>query len=232
MRRFFFTGITLLASALMYSQEVVSVSQEDLERKIRQQNLQLKLAEAEVNSAKADLLMFRAMYLPNVNLSYTGISTNNPLMAFGSRLNQERVTMMDFDPKKLNNPDNIFNFATKLEVQQPIFNQDAIYQKKAGEVRVEALTLKQERTKDYLLFEIKKAYMQLQMAYKVVAVLEGARETVLSNKKVIDNYYKNGMLQKSDVLDMNVRVAEIENQIQFSKSNVKNASDYLYFLLN
>uniref|UniRef100_UPI0030BA330C TolC family protein n=1 Tax=Riemerella anatipestifer TaxID=34085 RepID=UPI0030BA330C len=232
MRRFFFTGITLLASALMYSQEVVSVSQEDLERKIGQQNLQLKLAEAEVNSAKADLLMSRAMYLPNINLSYTGISTNNPLMAFGSRLNQERVTMMDFDPKKLNNPDNIFNFATKLEVQQPIFNQDAIYQKKAGEVRVEALTLKQERTKDYLLFEIKKAYMQLQMAYKVVQVLEGARETVLSNKKVIDNYYKNGMLQKSDVLDMNVRVAEIESQIQFSKSNVKNASDYLYFLLN
>ncbi|MEJ8590041.1 TolC family protein [Riemerella anatipestifer] len=232
MRRFFFTGITLLASVLMYSQEVVSVSQEDLERKIEQQNLQLKLAEAEVNSAKADLLMSRAMYLPNINLSYTGISTNNPLMAFGSRLNQERVTMMDFDPKKLNNPDNIFNFATKLEVQQPIFNQDAIYQKKAGEVRVEALTLKQERTKDYLLFEIKKAYMQLQMAYKVVQVLEGARETVLSNKKVIDNYYKNGMLQKSDVLDMNVRVAEIESQIQFSKSNVKNASDYLYFLLN
>ncbi|USL95038.1 TolC family protein [Riemerella anatipestifer] len=232
MRRFFFTGITLLASSLMYSQEVVSVSQEDLERKIGQQNLQLKLAEAEVNSAKADLLMSRAMYLPNVNLSYTGISTNNPLMAFGSRLNQERVTMIDFEPKRLNNPDNIFNFATKLEVQQPIFNQDAIYQKKAGEVRVEALTLKQERTKDYLLFEIKKAYMQLQMAYKAVAVLEGARETVLSNKKVIDNYYKNGMLQKSDVLDMNVRVAEIESQIQFSKSNVKNASDYLYFLLN
>ncbi|MDY3547175.1 TolC family protein [Riemerella anatipestifer] len=232
MRKYFFTGITLMISVLIYSQEVVQISQEDLERKIGQQNLQLKLAEAEVNSAKADLLMSRAMYLPNVNLSYTGISTNNPLMAFGSRLNQERVTMMDFDPKRLNNPDNIFNFATKLEVQQPIFNQDAIYQKKAGEVRVEALTLKQERTKDYLLFEIKKAYMQLQMAYKVTQVLEGARETVLSNKKVIDNYYKNGILQKSDVLDMNVRVAEIENQIQFSKSNVKNASDYLYFLLN
>ena len=31
---------------------------------------------------------------------------------------------------------------------------------------------------------------------------------------------------------MDVRLKEIENQIQFAKSNVKNASDYLYFLLD
>jgi hypothetical protein len=38
--------------------------------------------------------------------------------------------MQDFDPAKLNNPENISNFATKLEVQQPIYNQDMVYQKK------------------------------------------------------------------------------------------------------
>ena len=153
-------------------------------------------------------------------------------MAFGSKLNQERVEMADFNPANLNGPKNIFNFATKLEVQQPIFNKDAVYQKKAGEVKVEVLKLKQERTKDYLQFELNKAYMQLQMAYKALEVLENAKNTVLANKKVIDNYFKNGMIQKSDVLDMNVRVSEIDNQIQYAKSNVRNASDYLYFLLN
>ena len=153
-------------------------------------------------------------------------------MAFGSKLNQERVTMEDFDPANLNNPKNIFNFATKLEVQQPIYNKDAVYMKKAGEVKVEVLKLKQERTREYLKFELNKAYMQLQMAYKNVEVLEGARATVLANKKVIDNYFKNGMIQKSDVLDMNVRVAEIDSQIRFAKSNVQNASDYLFYLLD
>ena len=74
--------------------------------------------------------------------------------------------------------------------------------------------------------------MQLQMAYKNVEVLEGARATVLANKKVIDNYFKNGMIQKSDVLDMNVRVAEIDSQIRFANSNVQNASDYLFYLLD
>ena len=40
------------------------------------------------------------------------------------------------------------------------------------------------------------------------------------------------MIQKSDVLDMNVRVAEIDSQIRFAKSNVQNASDYLFYLLD
>ena len=204
----------MLAFSAFQAQEVVTISKKDLEQKINDQNLQLKLSEAEINSAKADLLMSRAMYLPNVTASYTGISTNNPLMAFGSKLNQERVEMADFNPANLNDPKNIFNFATKLEVQQPIFNKDAVYQKKAGEVKVEVLKLKQERTKDYLQFELNKAYMQLQMEYKALEVMENATNTVLANKKVIDNYFTNGMIQKSDVLAMNVRVSEIDNQFQ------------------
>lgn len=222
----------MLFTPVLWGQETVQVSRQDLEARIESKNLQLKIAAAEVNSAEADLLMSRAMHLPNIKASYTGISTNNPLMAFGSKLNQERVTMEDFNPANLNNPKNIFNFATKLEVQQPIYNKDVVYMKKAGEVKVEVLKLKQERTREYLKFELNKAYMQLQMAYKNVEVLEGARNTVLANKKVIDNYFKNGMIQKSDVLDMNVRVAEIDSQIRFAKSNVQNASDYLFYLLD
>ena len=222
----------MLFTPVLWGQETVQVSRHDLEARIESKNLQLKIASAELNSAEADLLMSRAMHLPNIKASYTGISTNNPLMAFGSKLNQERVTMEDFNPANLNNPKNIFNFATKLEVQQPIYNKDAVYMKKAGEVKVEVLKLKQERTREYLKFELNKAYMQLQMAYKNLEVLEGARNTVLANKKVIDNYFKNGMIQKSDVLDMNVRVAEIDSQIRFAKSNVQNASDYLFYLLD
>lgn len=222
----------LFISTQFFAQDTIQVYKKDLENRIEGQNLSVKLANDEVNSAKAGLLQTRAMYLPNVTATYTGTATNSPLMAFGTKLNQSRITMMDFDPASLNNPDNIFNFATKLEVQQPIFNKDAVYQKKAGEVKVDVLKIKAERTKEYLQFDLNKAYLQLQMAYKVVKVLEEAKNTTLANKKVIDNYYKNGMIQKSEVLYMQVRVSEIESQIQYAKSNVRNASDYLYFLLN
>ena len=174
--------ITLSLFSKVSAQETIKVSKEELLQKVTEKNFQVKLANQEVAVAKAELLQTRAMYLPNVNASYTAITTNNPLMAFGSRLNQERITMQDFDPAKLNNPENISNFATKLELQQPIYNQDMVYQKKAGQVKTEALSIKAERTSDYIKFEIVKAYMQLQLAYKAVETLENAKNTTLANK--------------------------------------------------
>jgi len=153
-------------------------------------------------------------------------------MAFGTKLNQARIEMMDFNPDQLNHPKSIHNFNTKIEVQQPIINMDAVYMKKAGQVKADALKIKTARTKEYMLFELRKAYRMLQLAYKMQETLLNAKATTLANKKVIDNYYKNGIIQKSDVLYMEVRVSEIDSQLQVAKSNIKNASDYLYFLLD
>ena len=74
--------------------------------------------------------------------------------------------------------------------------------------------------------------MQLQLAYRAVKVLEKANVTGKANLKLVDNYFKQGMLQKTDLLNVQVRVNEIANQQQYAKSNVQNASDYLAFLLN
>ena len=63
-------------------------------------------------------------------------------------------------------------------------------------------------------------------------VLEKANATAQGNLKMVENYFKNGMLQKTDLLNVQVRVNEITNQLQYAKSNVQNASDYLAFLLN
>ncbi len=232
MTRFLILFITLNFSHTVFSQQTVMISKSEIEAKSLDENLQVKMAKNEANLAQTELLGTRAMYLPNITASYTFINTNNPLMAFGSKLNQERITAMDFDPAKLNNPKNISNFATKVEVQQPIVNMDALYQKKAGQIKADVLNIKTERTKEYIQFEVKKAYMMLQLTYKMLETFENAKETTLANKKVIDNYYKNGMIQKSEVLYMDVRVSEIESQIQLAKSNIRNASDYLYFLLN
>lgn len=74
--------------------------------------------------------------------------------------------------------------------------------------------------------------MQLQLAYKAINVLEKAYETALANKKMADDSFKQGYLQKADVLAVEVRVTDIQNQLLYAKSNVKNASDYLQFLMD
>lgn len=231
MRKTVFSILMLMMGTLGFSQQTVIISKAEIEAKSLDENLQIKLAKSEAELAEAELLATRAMYLPNITASYTFINTNNPLMAFGSKLNQERITMADFNPDNLNNPKSISNFGAKVEFQQPIINMDAVFQKKAGQVKADVLKIKTERTKEYIQFEVKKSYMMLQLAYKMLETLENAKSTTLANKKVIDNYYKNGMIQKSEVLYMEVRVSEIDSQIQLAKSNIKNASDYLYFLL-
>jgi outer membrane protein TolC len=74
--------------------------------------------------------------------------------------------------------------------------------------------------------------MQLQLAYRAITVLEKAAATGKANLKLVENYFKQGLVQKTDVLNVQVRVNEITNQLQYAKSNVQNASDYLAFLLN
>ena len=219
-------------SASMQSQEVKPISKSEVLTQVSEKNTSIKISEEEFNQAKADYRQTNAIFLPNITASHTGISTTNPLMAFGSKLNQEILTMNDFNPVLLNDPETTQNFATKLEVQQPLINVDGIFQRKAAKSKMEAMSLKTKRTEDYMTFEVDKAYMQLQLAYKAVDVLEKALEAANANKKLADNSYEQGYLQRADVLNVEVRVTEVKNQLQQAKSNVQNASNYLSFLMN
>jgi outer membrane protein TolC len=219
-------------SAFSYGQDTLPISKGDLWQKISDKNLQLKIAEQEFKSAQADYRQSNALFLPSVTASHTAISTTNPLMAFGSKLNQGILTASDFDPNLLNKPNRTQNFATKIEILQPIINVDGIYARKAAKAKMNAFALQTERTKEYLELEVNKSFMELQLAYKAVAVLEKANTTVDANLKLVENYFKQGILQKTDLLSVQVRTNEIKNQLQYAKSNVQNASDYLAFLLN
>jgi outer membrane protein TolC len=223
---------TIFMSAFTYGQDTLAISKTDLWQKVADKNLQLKIADQEFKSAQADYRQSNAIFLPNITASHTAISTTNPLMAFGSKLNQEILTASDFDPNLLNNPNRIQNYATKIEVLQPLINVDGIYGRQAAKAKMNAFQLQTERTKEYLELEVNKSFMELQLAYKAVAVLEKANTTADANLKLIENYFKQGILQKTDLLSVQVRVNEIKNQLQYAISNVQNASDYLAFLLN
>lgn len=219
-------------SILGYSQDTLTISKKDIWQKASDKNLQIKLANQNFKSAQADYRQSNALFLPSISASHTAISTTNPLMAFGSKLNQEMLTASDFNPALLNDPAKTQNFATKMEVLQPLINVDGLYGRQAAKSKLDAFQLQTERTKEYLELEVNKAFMQLQLAYKAVTVLKRANTTAEANLKLVENYFKQGMLQKTDLLSVQVRVNEINNQLQYAKSNVQNASDYLGFLLN
>lgn len=221
-----------LGTLFLQAQETVPITKAALLLKVSENNIAIKISEQEFNKAKADYNQTNAVFLPNISASYTGIFTTNPLMAFGSKLNQEILTQNDFNPALLNDPATTRNFATKIEIQQPLINLDGFYQRKAAKTKMEAMSLQSSRTADYLTFEVEKSFMQLQLAYKAVEVLELALEAAEANKKIATKNFEQGYLQQADILNVDVRITEVKNQLQTSKSNLQNASNYLSFLMN
>jgi outer membrane protein TolC len=226
-------AITLIGiQGNLWAQDHVKISMEDVLARVQESNASIKVSEQEAKMAKYDYQFSSSIFLPQVSVSHTGITTTNPLMAFGSKLNQEILTQADFNPALLNDPDQIENFATKISVEQPLINMDGFYQRKAAKTTMEAKDLQAMRTRDYLNFEAQKAFGQLQLAHRAVQVLEKAYEAANANLNTAQNSYDQGLLQKADLLEVKVRVTEVENQLNSAKSNVKNASDYLAFLMN
>jgi len=227
-----FIILFLSVVAVIEAQEIVPISKSEVMAKVTEANLSLKISAQEFVEARADYRQTNAVFLPNITASHSGMTTTNPLMAFGAKLNQEILIQDDFNPNLLNNPAQTTNFATKFEIAQPLINVDGMYQRKAAKSKMQAMALQQDRASDKLVLEVEKAYMQLQLAYKGVSVIEKALKTALDHKKLAMDMFDQGYLQRADLLNVEVRVTEIKNQLQTAKSSVQNASNYLSFLMD
>lgn len=226
------TFVLLFLAIGLQAQQVKSLTQEAVWQQVQENNPNLLMANQDVEAARGDYQQSNAIFLPSITASHTGTATTNPLMSFGSKLNQEILTAAAFNPAILNDPAQIEDYATRIEVKQPLLNFDGLFARKAAKAKLEATSLQAQRTKEYIRLEVNKAYMQLQLAYKTVEVLETAKKAALANKKMAENSMKQGYLTKADMLLVEVRVTEVLNQLAYAKSNIANASNYLSVLMN
>ena len=194
-------------------------------------NKSIQIAKMDEGIAVSNYKKTEAVFLPQVGFSYSALSTNNPLYAFGFKLQEKSITANDFNPELLNNPSATPDFMTKLDLQQPILNMDQLYKRKAAEKQTELYQYKTQRTREYLSFEVKKAYLQLLLAYDAVKVLEEALHNAQSVYIFTENHFKQGLIQKSDLLNAQVQKTTIENNLAKAKSNIRNVSDYLSLLM-
>lgn len=218
-------------SGIAQAQDVKRISEDQVLDALASKNLKILMADRKVDKAQADYLQSSAVFLPRISASYTATRTTNPLMAFGSKLNQEVLTQNDFNPDLLNAPDAINNFATVISVEQPLINVDQFYERRAAKLKLNATELQGQRLKDYMHLETRQAYMQLQMAYKQYDVIELARNTAESHHENAVNFLEEGLIQKAEVLDVKIRVSELENQLVKVQSQIENASDFLKLVI-
>lgn len=227
-----FLGFFLLIFGIVGAQDnIKQLSIEEAVVAATKENKAVQLAGMDEKIAAARYKQTDAIYLPQVGLSYTAFSTNNPLNAFGFKLQQKSIGAADFNPDVLNHPKGTPDFMTKIEVQQPIINMDLLYMRKAAAKQTEIYGFATQRTKEHIAFETQKAYLQLQLLYSAKKVLAEALITAKAMQQQANNYLQQGLIQKSDVLNAQVQISTIETQIAETNSNIHNASDYLSLLM-
>jgi outer membrane protein TolC len=194
-------------------------------------NARLKIASLEEQSAISRYKETEVVYLPHVGVSYSAMTTNNPLNAFGFQLQQRTIVQEDFNPEKLNHPSATPDFQASLDVQQPLLNMDRLYQRKGANAEMEVYRLKTRRTQEEVTFQTRKAYLQLQQANRSQKVVEDALATALALHRYTSDRVEQGMLSASDALNVLVQVKTMESRLADAKTLVRDASDYLGLLM-
>ena len=133
------TGVLALLALTTFHNtkaQTTSISLEEVKAKALDKNKSLKISQQDYAVAKAQYESSRAILLPQIRLSNTSTFTNNPLNAFGFKILQRDVSSEDFDPDLLNNPGDVENFNTRIELMQPLINVDGWKERKTARTKV------------------------------------------------------------------------------------------------
>ena len=94
---------------------------EDAIRAAWARNPGLQASAEAVHAARADAARARDARLPTLSVTLRAARTDEPMMAFGTRLDQARIGQADFDPARLNHPDAIGAAGAGVTLTLPLF---------------------------------------------------------------------------------------------------------------
>lgn len=212
-------------------QESRRLTLDEVRRVAAANNATVRVADLERRLAHVRYRQSDAALLPHVSVGYQALVTDHPMHAFGFLLQQSGVTAQSFDPAKLNHPDATANYGAALDVQLPLLNLDHLYARKAARLQEEVYADKAQYTRDYIDFEVSKAYAQLQLAHRSRTILMGTLADVRRIHQSVANFETQGLVQRSDVLNAQVQVNTVESALARAESHIANASEALLLLM-
>ena len=222
---------TLSAQESQESANVRRLTLLDAVKIARSNSFDVQIAAAEKDQVGGDFTKSASVFLPQLSVSETFVSTNDPLNVFGLKLKQERVTAADFDPTVLNSPPSLQNFSTKAELRQPIFNLDGFFGRHAAAKGSEAASFKLTRTRYGAEMQTKMAYFGLVLARQSLGVIRQALLTAEAYRDQAKNFFDQGVIQKSDYLMTGVRVLELEAKKLEAENGERDAERALRYAL-
>jgi len=182
--------------------------------------------------ASAKLSESKAGRLPFLQFEQKLTHSNNPVFVFGSLLEQESFNAGYFDTGFLNDPPSMNNYRTALNLRVPIFNQfrtsSAIEQARIGEKQAEADT---DWTRQQIRFQVVQAFYGVLVAQARESVAAESVRAAEKEAEDISVMYEQGMAVKSDLLAMQVQLAEFRQNLTQARGAVATAKAALNTVL-
>lgn len=177
-------------------------------------NPSIKQVHSTHDSAKAGVGAAMSAFMPKLDVDFSLGRSNNPVFAFGSKLNQASFTMQDFELDRLNDPDYRTNWNTRFVLTQPLFNRGREYTgyriSRAGE---KMAAMQEVAVRQAVFFNVEQAYFQVLLAKEAMEAMRLAVRTAVEHEKLAGRRYKAGLVLKSDVLSATVHRTGMERQL-------------------
>ena len=188
----------------------------------------LRAGRALVEGKRDEAAGFAALKLPTLTLNAQGVRTDEPMQAFGMRLNQSRITAMDFNPASLNKPDAIMGFGGSAVVQQPLYAGGRISAAKwAGEYAAQAESASQARREQETAMAIVEAYFGAQVAEQALLWVEDTRTWILGLEAFVGARVQQGLMLESELqrlkavhAQVDAQKAEVVRQVRAARSGL------------
>ena len=191
----------------------------------------LQAGEAMVDRAKADADAMEAMNLPTVTLSAGLMRTDQPMIAFGMKLNQARITQMDFNPASLNKPDAITGIGGGLTLSQPLYTGGRLTAaRKAGGAMANAEVATQSHRRQQVALAVVQAYFGAQVAEQGQVYAEDSLRQAREVENFVQARVDQGLMLKAEGLRIRAYRAQGEAGVVEARQRVASARSGLALL--
>ncbi len=187
-----------------------AVSQEDCVREMLASNPDLKAAQERLVASREAIDQARSAWYPRVVASGMYSRTDNPPQAFMMALNQKTFSMeQDF-----NHPPDTDNLRGSMGVQYRVYDggkRNLDIRQAALQSRLNQLAL--EAAQNALIHEVTRAYFGVLQARAFMQVNEEALTSLAESRRVVSERLNAGAVVKSDLLNVDVKMAEAQEDL-------------------
>ena len=192
----------------------------------------LQAGAALVEQARAESAALGALNLPTLTLGAGLTRSTEPMLAFGTRLDQARITPMDFQPSALNHPDASLGAGATFSLAQPLYaggRLDAA--RHAGLALAASAAASKSHRRQQVALAVAQAYFGAQTAESALGYAEDALKQAEETGRFVQARVEQGLLLRSEGDRTRAYRAQAQAGVAEAKGRVLSARSALALLM-